>query len=46
MSADKFLKHFKSKDIVSNYFEKHSVRDSSSYIQQTVQATGVSRTVF
>ena len=48
MSTDKSLKHLKSKDKflianVSNYFEKHSVRDSSSYIQQTVQATGVSR---
>ena len=32
---------------VSNYFEKHSGRDSSPYIQQTIQATGVSRrTVF
>ena len=28
---------------VSNYFEKHSGWDSSSYIQQTVQANGVSR---
>ena len=51
MSTDKSLKHLKSKDKfianVSNYFEKHSRRDSSSYIQQTVQATGVSRrTVF
>ena len=52
MSTDKSWKHFKSKDKVlianvSNYFEKHSGRDSSSYIQQTVQATGVSRrTVF
>ena len=52
MSTEKSLKHLKSKDEflianVSNYFEKHSVRDSSSYIQHTVQATGVSRrTVF
>ena len=52
MPTDKSLKHLKSKDKflianVSNYFEKHSGRDSSSYIQQTVQATGVSRrTVF
>ena len=52
MSTDKSFKHLKSKDKffianVSNYFEKHSGRDSSSYIQQTVQATGVSRrTVF
>ena len=52
MSNDKSLKHLKSKDTflianVSNYFEKHTGRDSSSYIQQTVQATGVSRrTVF
>ena len=28
---------------VSNYFEKQSGRDSSSYIQQTFQATGISR---
>ena len=52
MSTDTSLKHLKSKDKflianVSNYFEKHSGRDSSSYIQQTLQATGVSRrTVF
>ena len=52
MSTDKSLKHLKFKDKiiianVSNYFEKHSGRGSSSYIQQTVQATGVSRrTVF
>ena len=52
MSTEKSLKHFKSKDEfltanVSNYFEKHSGRDSSSYIQHTVQASGVSRrTVF
>ena len=52
MSTDKSLKHLKSKDTflianVSNYFEKHTDWDSSSYIQQTVQATGVSRrTVF
>ena len=52
MSSEKSLKHLKSKDEflianVSNYFEKHSVRYSSSYIQHTVQATGVSRrTVF
>ena len=50
--TDKSLKHLKSKDKflianVSNYFEKHSGRDSSSYIQQIIQATGVSRrTVF
>ena len=42
------LKHLKSKDKflianVSNYFEKHTGPDSSSYIQQTVQATGVSK---
>ena len=48
MSTDTSLKHLKSKDKfiianVSNYFEKHSGRDSSSYIQQTIQATGVSR---
>ena len=52
MSTEKSLKHLKSKDEflianVSNYFEKHSGRHSSSYIQYTVQATGVSRrTVF
>ena len=52
MSSKKSLKHLKSKaEIlianVSNYFVKHSRRDSSSYIQHTVQATGVSsRTVF
>ena len=53
MSTEKSLiKHLKSKDEflvanVSNYFEKHSRRDSSSYIQHTFQATGVSRrTVF
>ena len=52
MSTEKSLKHLKSKDEflianVSNYFEKHSGQDSSSYIQQTFQATGVSRrTVF
>ena len=52
MSSEKSLKDLKSKDEflianVSNYFEKHSGRDSSSYIQHTVQATGVSRrTVF
>ena len=52
MSTEKSFKHFKSKDEflvanVSNYFEKHSGRDSSSYIQHTFQATGVSRrTVF
>ena len=48
MSTEKSLKHLKSKDEflianVSNYFEKHSGWDSSSYIQHTVQATGVSR---
>ena len=52
MSSEKSLKHLKSKDEflianVSTYFEKHSGRDSSSYIQHTVQATGFSRrTVF
>ena len=52
MSTDKSFKHLKSKDEflranVSNYFEKHSGRDSSSYIQQTDQANEVSRrTVF
>ena len=52
MSTEKSFKHLKSKDDflianVSNYFEKHSGRDSSSYIQHTFQATGVSRrTVF
>ena len=53
MSTEKSLiKHLKSKDEfleanVSNYFEKHSGRESSSYIQHTFQATGVSRrTVF
>ena len=44
MSTEKSLKHLKSKDdfliaYVSTYFEKHSGRDSSSYIQHTVQAT-------
>ena len=49
MSTEKSLiKHLKSKDEflvanVSNYFKKHSGRDSSSYIQHTFQATGVSR---
>ena len=51
MSTEKSLKHLKSKDEflinISTYFEKHSGRDGSSYIQHTVQATGVSRrTVF
>ena len=52
MYTEKSLKHLKSKDEflianVSKYFEKHSGRDSSSYIQHTVQATGISRrTVF
>ena len=52
MSTEKSLKHLKSKDEflvanVSNYFEKHSRGDSSSYIQHTFQATGVRRrTVF
>ena len=52
MSTEKSLNHLKSKDEflianVSNYFEKHSGRNSSSYIQHTVQATGFSnRTVF
>ena len=44
MSTEKSLKHLKSIDEflianVSNYFEKHSGRDSSSYIQHTFQAT-------
>ena len=48
MCTDKSLKYFKSKDQFliandSNYFEKHSGQDSSSYIQQTIKATGVSR---
>ena len=52
MSTEKSLKHLKSKDEfliahVLTYCEKYSGRDSSSYIQHTVQATGVSRiTVF
>ena len=52
MSTEKSLRYLKSKDAflianVSTYFEKHSGRDSSSYIQNTVQATGVSRrTIF
>ena len=52
MSTEKSLKHLKSQDKflvanVSNYFEKNSGRDSSSYIQHTFQATGVRRrTVF
>ena len=52
MSTEKSLKHLKSKDEflvanVSNYFEKHSGLDSSSYIQHTFQATGIRRrTVF
>ena len=52
MSTEKSLKHLKSKEEflvanVSNYFKKHSGRDSSSYVQHTFQATGVSRrTVF
>ena len=52
MSTEKSLRYIKSKDAflianVSTSFEKHSRRDSSSYIQNTVQATGVSRkTVF
>ena len=52
MSTEKSLKHLKSKDEfliakVSTYFEKHSGPDSSSYIQHTVQATGISRrTIF
>ena len=52
MSTEKSLRYLKSKDAfltayVSTFFEKHSGRDSSSYIQNTVQATGVSRrTVF
>ena len=48
MCTDKSLKYLKSKDQFliandSNYFEKHSGRASSSYIQQTIKATGVSR---
>ena len=48
MSTEKSLKHLKSKDEflvanVSNYFEKRSGQDSSSYIQYTFQATGVRR---
>ena len=52
MSTEKSFKHLKSKDEflvanVSNYFKKHSGRDSLSYIQHTFQATGVHRrTVF
>ena len=53
MSTEKSLiKHLKSNDEflianVSNFFEKHSGQDSSSYIQHTLQATRVSRrTVF
>ena len=52
MSTKKSLKHLKSLDEflianVSNYFENHPRRDSSSYIQHTFQATGVRRrTVF
>ena len=52
MSTEKSLRYLKSKDAflianVSSDFEKHSGRDSASYIQNTVQATGVSRrTVF
>ena len=50
MSTEKSLiKHLKSKDEflvanVLNYFEKHSGRDSSSYIQHTFQVSR--RTVF
>ena len=45
MSTEKSLKHLKSKDEflianVSTYFEKHSGRDSSSYIQHTVRQLG------
>ena len=52
MSTEKSLKHLKSKEEflvanVSNYFEKQSGWDSSSYIQHTFQATGVRRrTIF
>ena len=52
MSTNKSLKHLKSKDRflianASNYSEKPSGWDSSSYIQQTDQKIGVSRrTVF
>ena len=50
MFTEKSLKHLKSKDEflvanVSNYFKKHSERDSSSYIQHTFQATGVRRII-
>ena len=48
MPTEKSLKYLKSNDEflvanVSNHFQKHSRRDSSSYIQHTFQATGVSR---
>ena len=44
MSTEKSLKHLKSKDEffianLSNYFEKHSGRDSSLCIQHTFKAT-------
>ena len=44
MSTDTSLKHLKSKHKylivnVSNYFEKLSGRDSSSYIKQTIQGS-------
>ena len=51
MSTEKSLiKHLKSNDEffvanVSNFFKKHSGRDSSSYIQHTFQATRVSRRI-
>ena len=45
MSTEKSLKHLESKDEflianVSNYFEKHSGRDSSLYIQHTNRQLG------
>ena len=48
MSINNSLKNLKANSIflkanVSNYFENFSGQDSLSYIQQTVQATGVSR---
>ena len=47
MSTDKSLKKINLIAYVSNYFEKHSGWDSSSYIQQTIPANAVSRrTVF
>ena len=51
MSTEKSLKHLRSKDEflvanVSNYFEKHSGRNSLSCIKHTFQATGVRRRTF